>query len=81
MEVLNWYAIENGMGNYIEEAHKLVKLFSRSYIYIKGYERDYGNQLKALCKEIQRKYLNITAPLIITDIEERKTFGQKLSER
>eukprot|EP00826_Nyctotherus_ovalis_P030234 TRINITY_DN2405_c0_g2_i5.p1 TRINITY_DN2405_c0_g2~~TRINITY_DN2405_c0_g2_i5.p1 ORF type:complete len:305 (+),score=71.47 TRINITY_DN2405_c0_g2_i5:652-1566(+) len=68
------------MGHCLEEAVKLVKDFARSYIYIKGYERDYGNRLKELCRKVEMKFSDMTAPLSITSREERSYFSQKLSE-
>lgn len=81
LKFLSWHVAENGTGHCLEEAVKLVKDFARSYIYIKGYERDYGNRLKELCRKVEMKFSDVTAPLSITSREERSYFPQKLSER
>jgi hypothetical protein len=81
LKLLSWHANENGKLHCIEEARKLINDFSKSYIYIKDYERDYGKRLKELCRKVEMKFSSITAPLSVTDKEERTNFTQKLSER
>ena len=81
MRLLNWHANENGKLHCIEEARELIRDFSKSYIYVKDYERDYGKRLKELCRKVVMKFSGITAPLSVTTREERANFTQKLSER
>lgn len=54
----SWYAAENGMNGIYESSKKLIKRFHKGYIYIKGYEIDYGEQIKQLCNKVETvKYL------------------------
>jgi len=64
----------------MQDARKMIKRFPKSYIYVKKHEEDYGMQFRNLCLNIEKLFVNITAPLCITNSEERRVFPQKLVE-
>ena len=59
IKLLDWHIKENGMGVAYDQSKKLIKNHRKSYIYVKNYEENYGDQVKSLCRKVETVMMNI----------------------